>query len=287
MKTLLPCAVVLGSLVAADAARALTPAELAARLARNEPPFLIDVRPATAYQEGHIPGAMNIPLSLLPLKQLPTSQPVVVYGDGLGLIDDAQALTAVRAKQGLRAEALEGGYAAWLAQTRLTTARPGVSQERLPGITYGQLVAATKGDMVLLDLRSSATPATAAGAPRMERQVAAAPAPDILAGFAAKIGVPVISAGTPAVAAPALAGTAAAAGTPARAAAPALDGAKSGKLLVLVADNEAAATEVARQLRASGNYRFTILIGGTESIRNEGRIGTGRMDGNAAPVYSR
>jgi hypothetical protein len=49
--------------------------------------------------------------------------------------------------------------------------------------------------------------------------------------------------------------------------------------MVLVADNEAAANEAARQLRASGQYRFTILIGGTEAIRNEGRVGTGRMDG--------
>jgi hypothetical protein len=49
-------------------------------------------------------------------------------------------------------------------------------------------------------------------------------------------------------------------------------------LLVLVADNETAASEAARQLRASGQYRFTILIGGTESIRHEGRVGSARMD---------
>jgi hypothetical protein len=51
--------------------------------------------------------------------------------------------------------------------------------------------------------------------------------------------------------------------------------------MVLVADNDSAASEAARQLRASGQYRFTILIGGTESISHEGRIGTGRMDGSA------
>ena len=160
-----------------------------------------------------------------------------------------------------------------------STVPAGVTPEKLPGITYDQLVAAGKGDMVLVDLRGTGIPATAAAAaaPRRERQAAEA-GPDVLAAFAAKLGVPVVaSTGTAAVAKPAAAATDRT--TPARAAAPAAGSGTTGKLLVLVADSDAAASEVARQLRASGQYRFTILIGGTESIRNEGRVGTARMEG--------
>ena len=107
--------------VAVGPAAAMTPADLAARMARNEPLFIIDVRSAIAYADGHVPGAMNIPLGLLPYKQIPSSQLVVVYGDGLGVLDDSQALAVVRAKQGVKADVIEGGYAGWLSDTRLTT----------------------------------------------------------------------------------------------------------------------------------------------------------------------
>ncbi len=274
-------AFVLCGLVAANPMAAVTPAELAARVARNEPLFIIDVRSAIAYSAGHVPGAMNIPLGLLPYKQIPSSQSVIVYGDGLGVIDDAQALAVMRSKPGVRAEVIEGGYAAWLSETRLTTVPAGVGPEKLPGITYDQLIAASKGDMVLVDLRSIAVAATAAASPRKERLVAAEAAPDVLTAFAAKIGVPIV-APNGSVAAAKVPGTSAnTAAAPARAAAPVTGGSGSGRLMVLVADNDTAASEAARQLRASGQYRFTILIGGTESISHEGRVGTGRMDGSA------
>jgi rhodanese-related sulfurtransferase len=287
------CPAVFGLLLAAVPAGAITPAELAARLARNEAMFIIDVRSSTAYQQGHIPGAMNIPLGLLPHKQIPASLPVVVYGDGLGVIADGQALSVIRAKPGLRSDVLEGGYAAWMSVTRLTTASPGVAPEILPMISYDQLVAAAKVDMVLVDARSgtAAPPAAAApaaaGEPRRERQAAAAPASDLLAEFAAKIGVPVVSSDRPVATSRTASASAPGGSTPARAAAPAPVELPSGKLLILVADSEAEATEVARRLRASGNYRFTILVGGTESIRHEGRIGTGRMDGSASTPIQR
>lgn len=267
---------------AVEASAAILPAELAARISRSEPMLIIDVRPATAYEAGHIPGAMNIPLGLLPYKQIPASQPAIVYGDGLGLIDDNQVLAILKAKPGVQADNLAGGYAAWLSETRLTTAAPGVVPEKMPGITYDQLVTAAKGDMVLVDLRSNtasiaAAPAAVTAGGR-ERPKAAAPAPDILAQFAAKLGVPVVASNAVPTAST-LGATTKGSSTPARAAAPPTGGGKSERLLVLVADNEAAANEAARQLRASGEYRFTILIGGTDTIRHEGRLGTGRMDG--------
>ncbi len=281
MTGFLSLAFVLGGLVAVNPMAAVTPAELAARVARNEPLFIIDVRSAIAYSSGHVPGAMNIPLGLLPYKQIPSSQSVIVYGDGLGVIDDAQALAVMRSKPGVRAEVIEGGYAAWLSETRLTTVPAGVGPEKLPGITYDQLIAASKGDMVLVDLRSIAVAASAAASPRKERLVAAEAAPDVLTAFAAKIGVPIV-APNGSVAAAKVPGTSVpTASAPARAAAPVTGGSGSGRLMVLVADNDSAASEAARQLRASGQYRFTILIGGTESISHEGRVGTGRMDGSA------
>ena len=43
--------------------------------------YLIDVREASEYAEGHIPGAVNIPIRTLAqsLDQVPTDQPVLVY----------------------------------------------------------------------------------------------------------------------------------------------------------------------------------------------------------------
>jgi rhodanese-related sulfurtransferase len=47
----------------------------------NTNPYLIDVREPSEYEEGHIPGAVNIPLRTLAdnLDQVPTDQPVFVY----------------------------------------------------------------------------------------------------------------------------------------------------------------------------------------------------------------
>lgn len=278
----------LAGVLTAGVAAAMTPAELAARLGGKEPLLLVDVRPAFAYGEGHIPGAINIPLSLLPHKPLPLALRVVVYGDGLGVVDDAKALAVVRAKPGIAAEVLEGGYAGWVAETRLSTAAPGVTAEKVPGITYQQLLAARKDDMVLVDLREPVSaPAAAATTGRRDRPATAAMKEDLVAAFAQKLGVPVVSSAAAVSAAPAQR-AARSGGTPARAAAPAVaNESKSARLLVLVADSDSAANEAARQLRARGHYRFTVLIGGTEIIRHEGRQGMGRMDGDLPVIPSR
>lgn len=269
-----------GSLAAGRVA-AVTPGDLATRLAANERILLLDVRATSTYTAGHIPGAMNIPIGLLPYKPLPASGLIVVYGDGLGVTDDEKALSIVRSKPGVTAELLEGGYAAWMEETRLSTAPAGVRREEIPGITYQQLVASNKRGMVLVDLRErAAAPAVAAS---RDQVAASAAATDVLDEFAKKIGVPVVRS----TAAPAPAqGTAKAANTPARAAAALATTGKSGQLLVLVADDNADADAVARQLRASGHHRFTVLIGGTEIIRREGRTGMGRMNGEAPVVQS-
>ncbi len=272
-------ALVLG--LSATALFAIDPESLRARLERNEALLVVDLRPASAFVEGHVPGAVNIPLGLLPFKPLPASMDVIVYGDGLGLIDDARALAAIRTKPGVRGDVLTGGYAAWLAVTRLTTAPVGVERERLPGITYDQLMKASKSDMVLVDLRGeTAAPfaADAPGAPRRERLLEKSTSADLVVEFAAKLGVPLISGPSRTSTTAGSLRSEQASGAPARAAAPAVSEAPEGRLLVLVADNDRTASEVARELRSRGHYRFTILIGGTESIRHEGRVGSARMD---------
>lgn len=266
---------------------AMAPAELAERLARNEPVLLVDVRPAHHYAEGHIPGAINIPLALLPHKALPATMPVVVYADGIGQVDDAAALAAANAKNGVKADVLEGGYAAWLAQTRLSTQAAGVSAERLPVITYDQLTAGTAENVVLVDLRSEAGAKTAASAGAGARAMSVEN--DDVADFAARFGMSVVKApdvlaGTPAGGAgSAVSVRSAGARTAGGKAALASRGGQSEtgptELLVLVAEDEAEAAALARQLRASGQYRFTVLIGGVEAIRHQGRTGLGRMDG--------
>lgn len=287
-KTRLRAAAVIACMLAAVPALAMAPSDLAARISRNEPLLIIDVRSGPEYQEGHIPGAINIPMGLLPHKRIPSSDRVVVYGDGLGIVDDDAALELVRAKNGISADALEGGYAAWVATTRLSTGRAGISYEKLPGITYQQLVAANKRDVVLVDLRAPAVQkASAETHSESGRTMAAAIAPDLLEEFATTLGVPVMKP----VRSMKMSESNEEMAKEARAAAASVaaqvgDDAESRKLLVLVADSDATANEAARQLRASGHYRFTILIGGTEIIRHEGRIGLSRigLGGAAVPV---
>lgn len=252
-------------------AAAVTPADLSARLAQKENILVVDVRSVDAYTAGHIPGAVNIPLSLLPYKRLPAASLIAICGDGLGFVDESKALAVVSNPSGSHVEVVTGGFAAWLAQTRVTTAPAGVVREQIPGITYDKLVTAAKGDVMMVDLRSAAPAAMA------RPQAAAADAgasDDIVAAFAVRLGVPLVKVHP----------TATTSKLHAQIAAPATSNVlesfdRSGKLLVLVADNEAEASAAARQLRARGNYRFTILIGGTEAIRHEGRIGSGRLAG--------
>lgn len=267
------------SLIVAPLAAAVAPAELAARLARNENVLVVDVRTATAFAEGHIPGAINISTDLLPYKPLPAGARVVICGDGLGLVDEAAALRAVQGKSAVEADVLTGGYAAWLSETRLSTSASGASRERLPVITYNQVVVAAKSDMVFVDLRTAASTAALKSTTADSAATTAAAQPDLLVAFAGKIGVPVVGGTATSNRAAATGRSVAAAAAPVSSLLEGLD--NSGKLLVLVADNEADANDAARQLRARGNYRFTILVGGTEAIRYEGKTGSGRMTGSA------
>ncbi|MBE0413800.1 metalloregulator ArsR/SmtB family transcription factor [Yoonia sp.] len=96
-----------------DAPEPVSRADLAARLADGTV-TLIDVRPADEFAAGHIPGALNVPLSELEclLPDLPPDAQVVAYCRGPYCVYAHQAVTALR-KLGIDARRLEGGFPEW------------------------------------------------------------------------------------------------------------------------------------------------------------------------------
>jgi rhodanese-related sulfurtransferase/DNA-binding HxlR family transcriptional regulator len=75
---------------------------------------VLDVRPAEEYEAGHVPGAINIPLSQLEqrLEQLDPGQEIVAYCRGPHCILAFSAVEQLRAK-GFQARRLENGYPEW------------------------------------------------------------------------------------------------------------------------------------------------------------------------------
>ena len=94
----------------------ISPHELRARSAGDTPPFVIDVRGASEYAEGHVDGAVNIPLGQIErqLASIPRDRLVVTYcnmhhrGESRG-----ERAAALLNKRGVQARVLDGGYPAW------------------------------------------------------------------------------------------------------------------------------------------------------------------------------
>lgn len=90
----------------------IAPAALAQQLQRGAVPYLLDVRTPEEYAEGHIAGAVNIPVQALEarLDEVPADVPVVVYcksGRRAGIA--AQLLRA----RGQSVTELDGSILAW------------------------------------------------------------------------------------------------------------------------------------------------------------------------------
>jgi len=87
--------------------------ELLARV-RDDLVTVLDVRPPEEYAAGHVPGAVNIPLSDLEqrLDELGQDKEVVAYCRGPHCILAFDAVARLR-EQGLKARRLEDGYPEW------------------------------------------------------------------------------------------------------------------------------------------------------------------------------
>ncbi len=251
------CFVSLGLNAPVVAADPVSPAALKAMLGADSPPLVVDVRHAQRYQQGSIPGAINIPASFLATRSFPTGRDLVLFDDGFGTGEARSGAGALSARLGRPVYWLEGGFAAWMEEGGAHTAASGMRPEALPRLTYRQLSEADLSGAVLFDLRDSEEPEPGTMAP-------AGAVDDEVAAFARGRGVPLMR-GSPLNV---LQSPRSASGTLAPAA--------SRPLVVLIDDNDGKAEEMARKLRANGLHRVVILTGGAEIIRHEGRSGTVR-----------
>ncbi|HEX6031369.1 MAG TPA: metalloregulator ArsR/SmtB family transcription factor [Tepidiformaceae bacterium] len=92
---------------------------LVARESLREGVVLIDVRPRVEFENGHLPGALSVPIEELEAKlaELPHDRPIVTYcrGEYCQFADEAVALLRER---GFEAVRLEGGWPEWLLEGR-------------------------------------------------------------------------------------------------------------------------------------------------------------------------
>ncbi|WP_176048626.1 metalloregulator ArsR/SmtB family transcription factor [Burkholderia sp. BCC1644] len=100
---------------ARDALEPVSRDELTARLADGLV-TLLDVRPQDEYAQGHLPGALNIPLSELDARvnELPAGAEIVAYCRGPYCVFAVEAVAALRAR-GFKAARLEDGFPEWKA----------------------------------------------------------------------------------------------------------------------------------------------------------------------------
>ena len=96
-----------------DSLEAVSRQELQARL-RDGLVTVLDVRPEDEFAEAHLPGAINIPLSLLKKRigELPQDVEVVAYCRGPWCVLAFEAVALLR-ESGLSARRLDGGLPEW------------------------------------------------------------------------------------------------------------------------------------------------------------------------------
>ena len=245
---------------------AITARQLQEMLSQGEEVTTIDIRNRALYTEGHIPGAISLPASILSKKRLPSIGTVVVYGDGIRTDLTLEAVDALNAKDGIQAEMLEGGFSAWEAVNLSTTHQSGLGRERLRFLTYRELEKAATGnsDIVLVDLRSTPAPVqgkTASnGTPTSK---ATRELTDLSVKFS---GLNTIR----------LARKSGSANKERDIAPVILAGRHS--LYILIDDGDGEAEKVARRLKAAGVKRIATLIGGERILRTGGRSGLKRIE---------
>ena len=80
---------------------------------------MLDVRPALEYRNGHLPGAVSVPMDELPgrLDELPKGRRIVTYCRGTYCLMADEAVQLLR-RQGFDAWRVEGGWPEWVAEER-------------------------------------------------------------------------------------------------------------------------------------------------------------------------
>lgn len=98
-----------------DGAQPMRMADLQQAMADHDDLTLIDVRPTSEYEAGHVPGAINIPVADLAdrMADLPRGTPIVAYCRGPYCVMAATAVHQLR-DAGFPAARLEIGYPDWL-----------------------------------------------------------------------------------------------------------------------------------------------------------------------------
>lgn len=229
--------------------------ELQHQLTNSSPLTVIDVRSPALFVQGHIPGAINIPASLCPLKKVPPLGKVIVCGAGLGRDETDTAASALAAKPGVTVEILEGGFAAWESAHFQTTRAKGRQSEAVNYISYAQLKAVKPEEVVLVDLRQSPRP------PAQTRALSAVRSDPPLTDLAREF--PNLPSTPSAFALPQTRRTLA----PRSITAP---------LLVLIDNGDGTAEAMGRTLKANGNKRYAILLGGETILARHGQPGLQR-----------
>jgi ArsR family transcriptional regulator len=100
---------------ARDALEAVSRNDLISRL-RNDLVTILDLRPEDEFALGHLPGALNIPLSKLQdrLAELPEDHEIIAYCRGPYCVLSFEAVAVLRAR-GYLVRRLEDGYPEWKA----------------------------------------------------------------------------------------------------------------------------------------------------------------------------
>jgi ArsR family transcriptional regulator len=98
-----------------DALEPVTRTELGKRI-KNGVVTVLDVRPASEFQQGHLPGALNVPVSKLArwLRGVGKKTEIVAYCRGPYCVLSFEAVALIRAR-GFKARRLEDGFPEWKA----------------------------------------------------------------------------------------------------------------------------------------------------------------------------
>ncbi len=229
--------------------------------AKGEKITLIDVRSRRDFKDGHIPGAINVPMVVVREKRLPPLGRAIVVGDGIDQAATMEAAQVLNGKPGISAEVMEGGYLAWEALGYPTTRPFGTHEETQPYISYDKLakIAKVNQDVVILDVRTQNHHANAGHG---GKETLAAPV-DLEAEFP---GVPVVSLGRKR----SVPGARTTMSTQAAQYRLKKDGST---LYVLIDSGDGSAKATLRRLKAMGITRYAVLAGGEIAVKRHGRAG--------------